>query len=144
MRTYTDYSENKQKHKVSPLLFTVLIKCASLLKVSFMVGSYFAFFSATSIIAPLAGAFTGIWGTCIVFALGLAGKAIFGSSILSFKFLAFIIPGFCASLYWSSRSALIRLVLPLTCMALFMIHPAIGAGWVYSLYWLIIHILIGN
>lgn len=136
MITHKDYSENKQKHTVSPLIFTLLIKCASIFKVSFIVGSYLAFFSATSIVAPLVGAFTSVSGTCVVFALGVLAKLLLGSA-LSFKFLAFIIPGFFASLYWSSRSALIRVLVPVVCMVAFMAHPAIGAGWVYSLYWFI-------
>src|SRR5665647_3521655 len=94
--THKNNSENIQKHTVSPLIFTLLIKCASIFKVSFIVGSYLAFFSATAIVAPLAGAFTGISGTCMVFALGLVAKMIFSGSMLSFKFLAFIIPGFFA------------------------------------------------
>ena len=137
MIIHINKSENKQKHNVSPFLFTLLVKCASVFKVSFIMGSYVAFFSATSIIVPLAGAFSGVAGSCIVFALGLAAKLFFGGKVLSLKFLAFIVPGFCASLYWGSRSALIRVLVPLLCMLAFIVHPAIGAGWVYSLYWLV-------
>jgi len=126
-----------KKRTLSFWIFPFLIKLASLAKISFIVGSYCALFSATSIITPLTGAFSGITGTCIVFALGLAAKIVEGSPLLSFKFLAYIVPGFCASLYWSTSSVVVRALLPLACMMAFIVHPAIGVGWVYSLYWLI-------
>lgn len=137
MITHKTHSENKQKSTVSPFIFMLLIKCASIFKVSFIVGSYLAFFSATAIISPLAGAFMSIFNMCLVFAFGLTAKVIIAGALPSFKFLAYIIPGFFASLYWSSPSALIRVLVPLACMAAFIAHPAIGAGWVYSLYWFI-------
>lgn len=137
MITQTKHLENKPKNTVSPFIFMLLIKCASFFKVSFIVGSFLAFFSATAIINPLAGAFMSIANMCLVFAFGLTAKVIIGGGLPSFKFLAYIIPGFFASLYWGSPSALIRVVVPVACMAAFIAHPAIGAGWVYSLYWLI-------
>ena len=128
--------EVAQKGKVSPFVFPLLIKLASLCKLSFIVGSWCAFFSGTSIIAPLTGAFSGISGTFLVLGVSILAKLVWGTTF-TFKFLACIVPGFFASLYWSTHSVLIRALLPLICMAAFIAHPAIGVGWVYSLYWLI-------
>lgn len=115
---------------------TSLIKLASLLKVSFIVGSYTALFSATSIVVPLSGAFGGVLGTLAVCGLGLSLKLII-SGFISFKYLAYHVPGLFAALYWSSRSSLIRFFVPLVCMAAFIAHPIGGQAWYYSLYWLI-------
>jgi len=125
----------KQNHKVSPLVFFLLVKISSLFKVSFIISSYLAMFSATSIIAPLAGAFGGLASCVAVFGLSMGLKFVFGG--LSLAYLFYHIPGLFASLYWASSSFLIRLMVPLACMVAFIAHPAIGAGWVYSLYWFI-------
>jgi len=129
-------AHSKKNLKVSPLLFALLVKVSTFFKVSFVVGSHMAMFGASSIIAPLAGAFNGIAGTCGVFGLSLCLKMLFGAPF-SLHYLAFFVPGFFASLYWSSNSLFIRFVVPLLCMIAFIAHPAIGAGWVYSLYWLV-------
>jgi len=42
-----------------------------------------------------------------------------------------------ASLYWSTRHYSIRLLLPIVCMGLFIIHPVGAQAFAYSLYWLI-------
>lgn len=120
----------------SSLFFTSLIKAASFLKVSFILGSWAAFFSATSIMVPLVGAFTGISGSIVVGALSLFVRyAITGS--LPFIFLAYHVPGFCASVYFASSSFLIRLLVPLVCIAAFIAHPVGAQAWFYSMYWLI-------
>lgn len=42
-----------------------------------------------------------------------------------------------AALYWTTRSALLRVALPLACIAAFIVHPVGAQAWPYSLYWLV-------
>lgn len=120
----------------SSVFFTSLVKAASFFKVSFIIGSWAAFFSAASIAVPLVGAFTGMSGAIGIFGLGILVRYVISGN-LPFIFLAYHIPGFCASAYFASSSFIVRLLLPLACMAAFIAHPVGGAAWVYSLYWLI-------
>lgn len=118
------------------LFFALLTKWASLFKVSFIIGSQFAWFSGVNIVVPLSGAFAGITGTfATLFLRMFFGLLFFGPTSLSY--LAFYAPGFCASLYWASLSIAIRVVLPAACIMLFVLHPVGGLAYVYALYWLI-------
>jgi len=61
--------------------------------------------------------------------------AFFG--LPSAHYLAYHIPGFCAALYWSSRSAVIGVLLPLVCIGLFLLNPIGLMSAPYVLFWLI-------
>lgn len=113
-----------------------MLKLAGLMKVSFVVGSQMIWFSATNTIVPLSGAFGGIIGCGLVFLFRQLMHLIFFKT-LSLSFLAFCIPGLCASLYWATHHAIIRLFLPIVCMGLFVAHPVGAQAFIYSLYWLI-------
>jgi hypothetical protein len=117
---------------IGVLISTAGIKIASLIKISYIVGSYTAFFSCTCIAMPLVGAFSGITGSIATCLLGL----ILGGGY-SLTFLAHHIPGFCASLYWATGHALIRVGIPSICFILFVTHPIGSQAWPYALYWLI-------
>lgn len=112
------------------------IKVSSVFKVSFIIGSSMAFFSAFNIIAPLSGAFGGLTNSILIAGLGIMGSLLSGKALLSHLVISYHLPTFFASAYWYS-GALIRLFLPIICMFLFIIHPVGMAAWVYSLYWLI-------
>jgi len=114
----------------------ILIKLASFLKINFIIGSQLAHFSAISIVAPLVGLFSGIVGCWIVLFIKMA-LGLWYNSLASFQILAFYVPGFCASLYLASSHIVVRLILPIVCMILFIIHPVGYASFVYALYWLI-------
>lgn len=117
-------------------LWVFAMKIASVFKISFIIGSSMAFFSAFNIIAPLAGAFGGVAHSILIVGLGIMGSLLSGKVLLSHLVLSYHIPTFFASAYWYS-GAPIRLFLPLLCMLLFVTHPTGMAAWVYSLYWLI-------
>ena len=116
--------------------YGVILQFSSLIKMSFVVGSHMIWFSGANAIVPLSGAFGGVFGSAIVFLMRQLLHLLFFKTI-SLSFLAFCIPGFCASLYWASRHYSIRVLLPLACMVLFMMHPLGAQLFVYSLYWLI-------
>jgi hypothetical protein len=124
------------KNSLKIASYAGLVKILGLLKVSFVIGSQMIWFSATNSILPLAGAFGSIMGSGLVFLVRQLIHFAFFKTI-SLSFLAFCIPGFFASLYWSTNHYVIRLLLPIVCMGLFVIHPIGAQAFVYSLYWLI-------
>lgn len=116
------------------------VKVASFYKLSFIVGSFSAFFSLSGLALPLAGAFSNgvLTASCASLALVALRVALHGFSWWTgFHTLAFVLPGFCAALYWASRSAYIRFALPVACMVLFVVHPVGRQAFVYSLFWLL-------
>lgn len=115
------------------LLFLMI---AGFFKISPIIGSSYAYFSGINVLVPLMGLFGGLFGSFFVlFVRSFIHFVIFKS--VSLSSLAFIIPGFCASVYCASSSSLIRLFLPILCMGLFVMHPVGSCVMVYSLYWLI-------
>jgi|GEM_PF-566798 len=122
-------------------------------KTSWVVGSYFKFFSAKQILLPISG----IFGTLFVSMVSIiknflisgsfTGSFITESTLLPIPALylsSLYLPTLAGSLYWSSYSwnsytaALIRLGIPATCMFLFGLHPIIGtSAFTYALLWLI-------
>jgi hypothetical protein len=124
------------KNSLKAASYAGIVKISGLLKVSFLVGSQMIWFSASNSVLPLAGAFAGVMGSGLVFLLRQIVHLIFFKTV-SLSFLAFCVPGLCASLYWSTRHYVIRLLLPIACMFLFVIHPVGAEAFLYSLYWLI-------
>ena len=116
--------------------YAAILQFSCLIKMSFVVGSQMIWFSGSNAIVPLSGAFGGVLGSAIIFLMRQLLHLLFFKT-LSLSFLAFCIPGFCASLYWASRHYSIRVLLPLACMALFIMHPLGAQVFVYSLYWLV-------
>lgn len=121
---------------ISSFMFGLATKMSSICKISFIFGSHMAYFSMSSIITPLSGAFLGISGGFLVLLTRLFIHALFFKTI-TFSFLAFCIPGYCASLYWATRSSLVRVFIPLACMILFVVHPIGSQAFIYSFYWLL-------
>ena len=81
------------------VLFNTLIKVSGIAKLSFIVGSQIAFFSAVAIMTPLSGAFAGISGCFSVF-----GAWAFN---LIFIFWLFAISFLSISYSWIMRIALL-------------------------------------
>lgn len=118
--------------------FGFLVKIASWCKVSFVLGSTHTFFSLTGAVTPLSGAFGARVSVRIaVLSMVTLMRFLCGSWQCGLKHLAFIIPGWCAGLYWAIEHPLIRSVISLACIALFILHPVGGQAFVYSFYWVI-------
>ncbi len=111
-------------------------KLASFLKMSFIVGSHTAFFSAVNIANPLIGAFNTRKQTMLIFCALFLSRFLFCGTI-DLHFLAFIVPGLFAALYWNVQGPAIRLLAPLLCFALFLAHPTGLAAAPYAAFWLI-------
>ena len=119
--------------KISLLLAAAVI--AKCIKISFMVGSGYAFFSGMNVVTPLFGSLGGALGLLLLFVFKIS---MFSSkSFSTFSFLAHLVPGMASSLYWVTESKWMRLFLPTGCMAAFIVHPVGMKAFVYSLYWLI-------
>jgi len=73
-----------------------------------------------------------LWAVDLFFLIRQLIHLMFFKTV-SLSFLAFCIPGLCASLYWSTRHYSIRLLLPIVCMGLFIIHPVGAQAFAYSL-----------
>lgn len=116
--------------------YAAIFKLSGLIKISFLLGSHMIWFSGVNCILPLSGAFGGTLGASLLFLVRQLIHLLFYKTF-SLSFLAFCIPGFFASLYWSNRHWLIHVVTPLVCIGLFILHPIGGQVWFYSLYWLI-------
>jgi hypothetical protein len=129
------------KNLLSPnqnaLASLILFKLSSCAKISIILGSNLAFFSATSIMMPLSGAFAGIQGAFAASAAILILKIITSKALFSAHFLAFYIPGFFASLYWATPSRWLRAIPALIAIPLFIAHPIGSQAALYSLFWLI-------
>ncbi len=150
-------SFNSQKISMLCLSYSILL-LSSTLKFSLIVGKNFAHFSVIFFVAPLLGAFLGGAQAITITALALATKVILTSYPITGG-----IPTLLAVAAWSTHSQFTckktiashlgyfftMVALPALCMALFMMHPTVGQGYIYALYWLIpisfyaIHILLG-
>lgn len=115
--------------------FSVGATMVSWWKFSFIVGSSMAFFSAANCVIPVAGAFCGVVGSIMVFAIRFFIRAALGT--LTAPFVLQGIPSLGASLYWSVKSRLFKVAIPLMCMALFWVHPVGMQAAAYACYWFI-------
>ena len=127
---------NKIQKAMNGFLFTLATKIFSVIKINLITGSYALSLSGSTLLSPLAGAFMGITGSIIVLCTRIVLHAFLYKSF-SLSFLALCIPGFCASLYWATKSSIFRLFLTLMWILLFIIHPIGNDAALYSLYWLI-------
>lgn len=123
-------------NRYGQLALMILAKCAGVFKVSFIIGSYAALFSTAHCVTPLLGIFCGKSVMSYFFVVHLLWRLIMYKTV-SMSFLAFYIPGLCASLYFVTHSSIIRFFLPALCIVLFVIHPVGGSAFVYSLFWLV-------
>lgn len=130
MKVSTNFSS-----AVKALLFTSVLKIGSLLKVSFIFGSYLSFFTAAPMIAPLAGNVAGVHGALFFFAASLLLKLVLGSS-LGFAQLAVVgLPSLVASLAWTPFRRITSFVVPVASAVLYLAHPQ--AAVCYAALWLI-------
>ena len=117
------------------VLIGIVLKAISFYKISFILGSQTAFFNGSSVAIPLVGFFAGSVGSVLLCLIRMSNWYLFSSG--SLHLLSFVIPGFCASLYWATQKSSIRFWLPLLCMAAFVAHPVGRDAFVYTFYWLI-------
>jgi hypothetical protein len=108
---------------------------ASLVKISFVIGSQEIFFSGVNTLYPLLG----VWGggaSLFAIAARFILRGALGAT-MSWELLAFILPGFAVSLYMMFNHWTIHLLIPMACMILFFIHPVGFYATPYALFWLL-------
>lgn len=103
-------------------------------KVFSIVGNCAAFFRCSDMIMPLFGN-AGLPSLGLLIAVRFGLRMLFYGTPLSA--LVYHLPGFCASAYWAFDNKIISLLIPLTCMVTFLIHPIGFAAAPYVLYWII-------
>lgn len=116
--------------------YSLVIELSRLIKISFILGSTVSFFSAVNILAPMAGILGGTYrGLSIFFVHTLLKWTFIGGGMI--PLIGYHIPHFFASFYWNSRSKSAKIIIPLICMIVFIIHPVGIHSIPYALLWLI-------
>ncbi|MCL4229432.1 hypothetical protein KJZ61_01935 [Candidatus Dependentiae bacterium] len=118
------------------LFFMALLKVVAFCKVNLLTGPFALFFSATHSFMPLTGAFGGLMTTAAVIGMSTIAKVIFGVSYAP-CLITYHIPSFIASAYWAYDHWLVRVMVPVLCMILFIVHPVGFSASPYTLYWII-------
>ena len=134
------YNQKKRSLSIKPFLimalYPSLLKFAGLLKASFMVGSINAFFSATNILVPVTAGCVGMATLSGALGVKILLGLLFGKVALA-TLLVNTVPGWFGSWALVSRHWVVRILVPLICMALFMFHHEGAHASIYTLYWLI-------
>lgn len=113
--------------------FVVIL--ARLLPFNIIIGSNHAMFSWSSIFAPVVA---GQCGFSWVLSFIITKKLWIAPSLI---LLLHRVPLLIAARAFQKRDLFITGLLPIVCMALFMVHPIGAQAWPYALYWLIPFIL---
>lgn len=121
----------------SVIAFASIAKLSGFLKVNMVLGSLTSCFSAANMVMPVSGLWCGVGGSSILFFVRLALRLLFNGFSLPLNMLAHHIPGLFSGYYMASESSLIRLIVPIFCMAFFVLHPVGLQAWPYAMYWLI-------
>lgn len=124
--------KNYMKKYFTSILTVLTVLLAKLIPFSFIVGSWGAYFSWSTIIVPALALHAGL-GCVFLFFIPL--KKIALTSLLLFA--VYKSPLFFAA--WAYRYPRFEswVILPIICMTLFIVHDVGGQAWPYALYWLI-------
>jgi len=125
-------------------VFLVLVLIAQRINFSPLLGAENQFFTVFQFFGPIAGSFLGsIFGIITVFLAEITDFLIVGKTFSLINVLR-LLPMLFAVYYFSSFkdknkkfSAVISVLIPLACLALFVLHPVGRQAWFFSLYWLI-------
>ncbi|MGE0207035.1 MAG: hypothetical protein AB7R69_04255 [Candidatus Babeliales bacterium] len=116
-------------------LSNLVLVALSFLKVNTIIGAPAAYFSLAILGGPLVGLYAGVSCAGVLYAARFLIK--FFAYGLELSPINMYIPTLCGAAYWSGNRLFFRLLLPLLCMVLFLVHPVGNQAWAYSLYWLI-------
>ena len=118
-------------------VFVAIFLVSSMINFSPVLGAANQQFTLSQFFGPIAGAFLGpLFGAISILGAQLisyftSGKAFDWVNIFRLAPMLF------AAYYFGRKDSKLIAVVPLMCMALFMIHPIGAQVWYYSLYWLI-------
>lgn len=123
-------------------LFSVLALVSFKLNFSQLVGSTAQYFTFFQFFGPIAGAFLGpVIGIYAVLIAQLADFAFFGKAVDAVSLLR-VVPMVFAALYFAlflKKKSLMdsSILVPIACIALFVLNPVGMQAWYYSLFWAI-------
>ncbi len=115
----------------SSLLYTTRF-----MKVSYIIGSKAAFFSAIHMVAPMIGILGGIRALMVASVLKTT-TVFFIGGLNPFIASVYHIPHFFAAFYWKTEKKNLRIMLPVVCMVIFLLRPEGLKAWFYPMLWLI-------
>jgi hypothetical protein len=126
------------------LVFALLAVVADNINLSQLVGSSNQYFTAFQLFAPTIGAFIGPYAGIGAVLFGEAASFVWNGKEASAINLLRMLPMLAAVYYFANfakkRGAIVQAtsaLLPIACMALFILHPVGAQAWQYSLFWLI-------
>ena len=132
-----------KKRIIFLLLFILLVYLSNKVNFSALVGEPNQFFTLYQFFGPVAGGFLGsIFGTIAVLLAQLIDFVIVGkqASLINIVRLA---PMVFAAIYFAvyaektTKNKMIQIIIPIICIAAFILHPIGRQVWFFSLYWLI-------
>lgn len=123
--------------KLNLFFGTIAIQFSKLIKISYIIGSHTAFFSATNILSPILGVFLGIRAIAIYSLVRFIADMLFfgvqfGQPVF---YILYHISSIFASAYWLYDYKLVRMGLPALAIAIFALHPA--GSLAYAMLWFI-------
>jgi len=119
------------------LIFIAMVLIGKKINFSSVIGAENQFFTLFQFFGPIAGAFLGpLFGVISVLGAELADFLLVGKAF-SLINLVRLTPMLFAAYYFGTKKKNLSILIPLICMALFVLHPIGRQAWFYSLYWLI-------
>lgn len=121
------------------MLFSAFVLAADSINFSRLIGSESQSLTLFQFIGPIAGGFLGAGaGVLSVFLAEIVSFAWLGKQFDLINVLR-LAPMLFAALYFAkyAKGKFIQALVPIACMALFVMHPVGAQAWQYSLYWLI-------
>lgn len=125
----------KMKQKlILGFLGAFFVTALTSLKLSFIHGSSWAFFSLNQNLTPAFGFFFGPWATIFLF-ISKTCILLLSGTMFGLPLLCHHLPTLSGGLYLTSTNRLFKVSIPLLCMVLFVCHPIGFQSMVYTLYW---------
>lgn len=121
------------------LLFSALVLVADNINFSKLVGSSAQYFTFFQFMGPVASGFLGAGvGVLSVLLAEVVSFVMLGKSVELINILR-LAPMLFAAFYFAkyAKGKLVQAVVPIACMALFILNPIGAQSWQYSLFWLI-------
>jgi len=124
-------------------LFSVLVLIGRNINFSPLVGEPNQFFTLFQFFGPIAGAFLGpLFGAVSVLFADLVNFFLVGKEftlINVVRILPMLFGAYYFGIYRKNKKDFkdVSIIVPLVCIALFILHPVGGTVWFYSLFWLI-------
>ncbi len=133
--------ELTKKHILFILIFAVLVFIGNRINFSALVGAEKQYFTVFQFFGPIAGAFLGpVFGAISVLFASISDYIISGKAFTLVNVIR-LLPMLFAAYYFGSRRKLsgriIGVVIPLTAIIVYNLHPVARQAWIFSLYWLI-------